>query len=347
LHGSWDSDVKTLGSIVRGQADIGDISNDTLPLWFDALDPSKINFGLAYYGRGYTLSDPKCNTLNCPFKGPSKPGVCTNYAGVMSLLEIENLIKQKNLTPLLLEKSMMKQITWDDQWIGYDDADTIKLKKAWADGQCFGGTMIWSVDFNSGSGSGDAPSNTTDGTCGPKFGNTVCGNWASGSCCSSAGYCGNDAAHCGNGCSSGDCIQGGETTDGTCGASWADSFCGDFAGGSCCSLAGYCGNDDAHCSPANCQSGCPTTDGSCGKQSTHNTCLGSAYGSCCSSDGFCGDTDAHCGAGCQNGNCVAGAANMTTDGTCSAVKGIICGNWNTGSCCSSSGWCGSDDAHCG
>jgi len=35
---------------------------------------------------------------------------------------------------------MMKQVTWADQWIGYDDADTIELKKAWADGQCFGGS---------------------------------------------------------------------------------------------------------------------------------------------------------------------------------------------------------------
>ncbi|KAK6429838.1 hypothetical protein LTR95_014010 [Oleoguttula sp. CCFEE 5521] len=173
LHGSWDTDVKTLGSIVRGQADIRDISNDTLPLWFDKLTPSKINFGLAYYGRGYTLANPSCNTLGCPFKGPSKPGICTNYGGVMSLLEIQNLIKQKGLTPKLLPDSIMKQITWDDQWIGYHDADTIKLKKAWADGQCFGGTMIWSVDFNSGSGSGDVPSNTTDGSCGPAHGGTA------------------------------------------------------------------------------------------------------------------------------------------------------------------------------
>jgi chitinase len=82
LHGSWDTDVKTLGSIVRGQADIREISNDTLPLWFDKLNPAKINFGLANYGRGYTLTDPSCNQLLCPFKGPSKKGKCTNFDGV-------------------------------------------------------------------------------------------------------------------------------------------------------------------------------------------------------------------------------------------------------------------------
>lgn len=48
---------------------------------------------------------------------------------------------------------------------------------------------------------------TTDGSCGAKFGNTVCGNWAQGSCCSMYGYCGNTTAHCGEGCQSGPCNQ--------------------------------------------------------------------------------------------------------------------------------------------
>jgi chitinase len=47
---------------------------------------------------------------------------------------------------------MMMEITWGNQWIGYDDARTIARKKSWADNQCFGGTMSWSVDFASGVG---------------------------------------------------------------------------------------------------------------------------------------------------------------------------------------------------
>ena len=46
----------------------------------------------------------------------------------------------------------MKQITWEDQWIGYDDSETVAMKKKWASGFCFGGTMIWSVDFEMGNG---------------------------------------------------------------------------------------------------------------------------------------------------------------------------------------------------
>ena len=98
----------------------------------------------------------------------------------------------------------MKQITWDDQWIGYDDYETTAMKKKWASGLCFGGTMIWSVDFETGSGrfviscshlvspfsdhgnsNGDNPNDnapvTKDGTCGSKHGGTICGDWKDGS----------------------------------------------------------------------------------------------------------------------------------------------------------------------
>ncbi|KAL2070912.1 hypothetical protein VTL71DRAFT_13938 [Oculimacula yallundae] len=148
LHGPWDTDVLALGSKVRGQADIRDISKNTTPLWFAGLDPKKINFGTALYGRGYTLSDASCTGLMCPFSGPSKPQGCVAEAGVMSLSDIKKIIKERNLTPVYLYDSMMKQITWDDQWIGYDDEETIADKKRFASSMCFeGGTMVWSIDF--------------------------------------------------------------------------------------------------------------------------------------------------------------------------------------------------------
>lgn len=150
LQGTWDSTA--IGSVVRGQTDIRDIQNATIPLWFDDLDPAKLNLGIARYGRGYTLASKSCTSLGCQVIGPSLAAPCTNSAGIMSLTEIQTLILQKGLFPKLLNDSMMKQITWDDQWIGYDDSETIALKKTWADSLCFGGTMIWSVDF--------APSNT-------------------------------------------------------------------------------------------------------------------------------------------------------------------------------------------
>ncbi|KAK8234236.1 glyoxal oxidase [Phyllosticta capitalensis] len=44
------------------------------------------------------------------------------------------------------------------------------------------------------------------------------------------------------------------TTDGSCGASYGGTICGDWAAGSCCSMYGYCGNTSSHCG-SGCQSG--------------------------------------------------------------------------------------------
>lgn len=87
--------------------------------------------------------------------------------------------------------------------------------------------------------------------------------------------------------------------------------------------------------------------------------------------GWCGNTDAHCGAGCQSGPCVDPAtptsqeaivkpvtetmapgeqatAAVTVDGSCGASwSGTVCGNWESGGCCSAFGFCGATTSHCG
>ncbi|KAK1751034.1 hypothetical protein QBC47DRAFT_417470 [Echria macrotheca] len=255
LHGFWDMDVLALGAIVRGQADIREIYNNSIPLAYAELDFSKIDFGVAWYGRGYTLQDPNCNTLGCPFKGPSKPSKCTNAAGVMSLDEINDLIAEKGLEPRLLQSSMMKEVVWDDQWIGYDDEGTVGMKKAFANKLGFGGTMAWSVDFYTSV--SERPPVSTDGSCGPANGGTICEGSGFGDCCSANGWCGSTPAHCGSGCISGKCIQGAVTTDGSCGAGNNNAICGDWPAGNCCSAAGWCGSSPDHCG-AGCQSGACT-----------------------------------------------------------------------------------------
>lgn len=107
--------------------------------------------------------DPSCNELGCPFSGPSRPGKCTNSAGVMSLTEIKQLIKEKRITPHLNNDSKMKELVWGDQWIGYDDEETHEMKRSFANNLCFGGTMAWSVDFYAGDEMGSSAPISTDG----------------------------------------------------------------------------------------------------------------------------------------------------------------------------------------
>ncbi|RDL33012.1 uncharacterized protein BP5553_08451 [Venustampulla echinocandica] len=223
LHGSWDLDVKTLCSKIRGQTGILEIYNDAMPFWFDGLNSAKINFGLTAYGRGYTVANKACNNLGYLFRGPRLPGPCTNSIGVLSLMEIKDIIKEEGLTPTLLDNEMMKATTWDNQWIGYDDEETRALKLIWSGRLCFGGTMFWSIDFMSSVGT--ASPVTEDGTCRPNNRFKVFGNSAVGSCCSFSGYCGSSLAHCGKAYIFGGCTKNGMTTDVTCGQLHKGALC--------------------------------------------------------------------------------------------------------------------------
>ena len=147
----------------------------------------RINFGPALYGRGYTLEDPSYDQAHgtCYFTAGNKPGLCTRLEGIISLTEIRALIESKGLEPVPLGDgtTMMKQITWDDKWIGFDDEASILEKLNYANAHCFGGTMAWNVDLDSGDRQLSKPPTTIDGLCGPKNGR-VC---PSGQCCSSLG----------------------------------------------------------------------------------------------------------------------------------------------------------------
>ena len=108
-----------------------------------SLTASKVVLGLAYYGRSFTLEDPKCNYPGCRYKSGGKPGGCSDIAGTLTNCEISETIREYRLTPKLDPVAAVKMITWHDQWVAYDDDETFKQKVTFAKSQCLGGTMVY------------------------------------------------------------------------------------------------------------------------------------------------------------------------------------------------------------
>ncbi|KAJ8068769.1 hypothetical protein OCU04_002465 [Sclerotinia nivalis] len=164
LHGPWEASNPSLGPFIRPQTSLPDISSALSPLWFAGVDPSKLNLGLAAYGRGYTLSNPACHELGCAYTGPSLPGPCSTQPGILSMREIQVLIQREALRISWVGATAavpdggtaVKQIVFGGgrQWMGYDDLETWGLKRRFADALCIGGTVVWSLDLQ-GVGTGD------------------------------------------------------------------------------------------------------------------------------------------------------------------------------------------------
>jgi chitinase len=59
--------------------------------------------------------------------------------------EIKDLL-DAGATPVLDKTAAVKYITWDtNQWVSYDDDETLKMKINYANKNCLGGTMIWAA----------------------------------------------------------------------------------------------------------------------------------------------------------------------------------------------------------
>lgn len=99
LHGAWDGSIPGLGPQIRPHTAVQEIDEKLKPLWDFGVDSKKFVLGMAYYGRGYTVTDRNCAHVGCSFSGPSQQGNCSNQAGILSNTEIKRLIKQKGLHP--------------------------------------------------------------------------------------------------------------------------------------------------------------------------------------------------------------------------------------------------------
>ncbi|KAI0577180.1 Glycoside hydrolase family 18 protein [Pyrenophora tritici-repentis] len=154
LHGSWDD----ISQGIKPHTDLAEIDGALNLLWTDKIDPAKVLMGVANYGRGYTVADTKCNYYGCEFVGASKPGGCTKTGGFLSACEINRIIGEKNLKPHIIAGGAgVKEIAWDDQWVGYDDPETLGMKLQLADKHGLSGTALWAIDFDCNGGNGGAP----------------------------------------------------------------------------------------------------------------------------------------------------------------------------------------------
>lgn len=147
LHGTWDVGSKWTGAYLNAHTNLTEIESALDLLWRNNITASKINMGVAFYGRSFTLADSSCSEPGCAYLSAGDAGDCSNTAGILFNSEIAEIISENGITPVLDTDAAVKSVTWNgDQWVSFDDQDTWKLKADFAKSECLGGVLVWSVD---------------------------------------------------------------------------------------------------------------------------------------------------------------------------------------------------------
>ncbi|XP_051162788.1 uncharacterized protein LOC127282535 isoform X2 [Leptopilina boulardi] len=107
----------------------------------------KIVLGIPTYGRSYTLFNQDSTDIGSPADGPGNEGDATREKGYLAYYEIcENVEKDEWEVVQPNPEAMGPYAFKDNQWVGYDDENIVRVKAQYVNEKKLGGIMFWSID---------------------------------------------------------------------------------------------------------------------------------------------------------------------------------------------------------
>lgn len=115
--------------------------------WIElGMPPSKINLGMATYGHNFALANENNHGLGAPTNGPGEAGPYTRQPGTLGYNEI-CVDQSKGGWTVVVDPYYKAPYAYkSNQWVGYDDLDSIAEKCKLANKLKLGGGMIWSIE---------------------------------------------------------------------------------------------------------------------------------------------------------------------------------------------------------
>ncbi|XP_014233442.1 acidic mammalian chitinase-like [Trichogramma pretiosum] len=163
LHGAWDKKTGINAPLYAGSWENESekkLNVDAcIDYWLSQGAPAaKINLGVPFYGRGFTLADSQVNGIGATAWSPSNAGPYTREAGMLGYNEILEKLKSGDWSVHRSDEQRVPYAVSGNQWVGYDDEQSLQEKAEYIKKRALGGVMIWSIE-------------TDDfrGTCGDKF----------------------------------------------------------------------------------------------------------------------------------------------------------------------------------
>lgn len=108
----------------------------------------KLIIGMGTYGRCFTLSNAADHGVGAPVKGACTAGKYTREAGFLSYYEICKLRNAPGAVTVYDPHHRTPYTYNGDQWVGYDNEQSLGEKVQYVKDQRFGGWMTWNVDLD-------------------------------------------------------------------------------------------------------------------------------------------------------------------------------------------------------
>ncbi|XP_068222684.1 probable chitinase 10 isoform X2 [Palaemon carinicauda] len=151
-HGQWDKKTGHVAPMYAHSQDdnLAFNTNFTIHYWIEkGADRKKLVLGMPMYGQSFSLAQASDNGLNQKTYGGGEAGPYTRARGFLAYYEICYKIMHEGWQVVKdTENSMGPYAYRGDQWVGFDDIETIRYKTKWLKNMGLGGAMIWALDLD-------------------------------------------------------------------------------------------------------------------------------------------------------------------------------------------------------
>ncbi|XP_076075265.1 putative chitinase 10 isoform X1 [Mytilus galloprovincialis] len=151
LHGSWENFLGHNSPLYARNDESTKqkkLNQDyAVNLWLNGGTPKeKLILGLGLYGRSFKMGSSS-HALGSPASGGGTAGRYTGEAGFLSFYEVcENLAN--GWTRVWNDEQKVPYAYKGDQWVGYDDLESIQIKAEYIRQNGLGGSMVWAIDLD-------------------------------------------------------------------------------------------------------------------------------------------------------------------------------------------------------
>lgn len=153
VHGTWDQNNKWVGPYLNSHTNLTEITDMLDLLWRNGIKSDKVTLGTAFYGRSFTATNPACTAPGCAYSSGGTKQTCSHEVGVVLNSEIVDIQRRTGAQGVLNAAAAVKQLVYDgNQWVTYDDEDTLRIRANFARSLCLGGLMVWAVSHDTADG---------------------------------------------------------------------------------------------------------------------------------------------------------------------------------------------------
>lgn len=154
LRGRWSGIADVHSPLFARSFETGDTRNLNVAQGLKRLvelgaPKKKLVLGIPFFGRSYVLADKDNHSVGAPIKDvPAAPGPFIGSNEIMAYYEICTNIEDGTGTREFDNESKCPYMYYEDQWVGYEDEESVGIKVDYVIKEGYAGVMVFNNDMD-------------------------------------------------------------------------------------------------------------------------------------------------------------------------------------------------------